>query len=89
MSGSGPGRLPKIGDIVIYHETVRQDIWDPLQLVSWPAIVTAVVDSPGGHPLPRLRLTAFRPYEKPLWEITADYSPKPEPHHWSWPEREA
>jgi hypothetical protein len=82
-------RQPKLGDIVLYHENVRQDVWDPLELVMWPAIVTAVLGTIDGSSLPRLRLTAFRPYEKPPWDITADFSATPQSHHWSWPTDDA
>jgi hypothetical protein len=83
---STPDRLPKLGDIVLYHESVRQDVWDPPQNVTWPAIVTDVIRPHPGQTTPQVRLTAFRPFDKPIWDITASYSPKPEPGHWSWPE---
>jgi len=83
---SQPAREPQLGDIVLYHESVRQDVWDPPQVVTWPAIVTEVIHPDKVHPLTRVRLTAFRPFDKPVWDITASYSEKPEAHHWSWPE---
>jgi hypothetical protein len=48
--------------------------------------VTAVLGTPPGASTPRLRLTAFRPYEKPVWDVTSDYAPPPQPKHWSWPD---
>lgn len=85
MSEARTTRHPKLGEMVHYHESVRQDVWDPHQLVTWPAVVTAILETHPGAAQPRLRLTAFRPYEKPLWDLTADYSELPEPRHWSWP----
>jgi hypothetical protein len=82
---SEPIRLPKLGDIVLYHESQRQDVWDPLQTVTWPAIVTDVFKPVTEAAPPRVRLTVFRPFDKPLWDVTADYAPSPQPRHWSWP----
>jgi hypothetical protein len=79
-------RAPKLGEVVLYHASVRQDIWEPIQTVTWPAIVTEVLPPDGSHPVARLRLTAFRPFDKPMWDITATYSAIPQPEHWSWPE---
>lgn len=79
-----PDRTPRLGDVVCYHASVRQDVWDPAQVEAWPAIVTAVLPPPAGAVLARLRLTVFRPYEKPLWDVTADHAEPPRPGHWSW-----
>ena len=81
-------KTPRLGDIVQYHENVRQDIWDPLLLVTWPAIVTAVLSHVDGSSSSRVRLTAFRPFDKPLWDVTADHADEPKAHHWTWAEGE-
>ncbi len=77
-------RAPRLGEMVYYHENVRQDIWEPLQLVTWPAIVTSVLAGADGTPSHRVRLTAFRPFDKPLWDVTADFADAPQAHHWTW-----
>jgi hypothetical protein len=79
-------RVPKLGDIVYYHEKVRQDVWDPPAVVTWPAIVTEVLAPGAGEAGPRLRVTAFKPFEKPAWDLTAYYSSEPAPGCWNWPE---
>ena len=65
--------------------SLRQDVWDPPQVVTWPAIVTEVLHPDKVHNATRVRLTAFRPFDKPIWDITASYSESPVPQHWSWP----
>jgi hypothetical protein len=79
-------RTPALGEMVIYHERVRQDLWDPEQTAPRPAVVTEVLRPAEGETLPGLRLTVLRPYEKPLWDVTAHYSATPRGGHWSWRE---
>jgi hypothetical protein len=79
---SQPDRTPRIGDIVLYYEAARQDIWDPPQMAARPAIVTEVLAIPSGAAMPPLRLTVFRPFEKPHWDLTAPFAAEPTPHHW-------
>ncbi|MDR3634040.1 MAG: hypothetical protein P4L84_09560 [Isosphaeraceae bacterium] len=81
---SQSSRTPKLGDIVLYHQNLRQDIWDAPQSVTWPAIVTEVLPPHAGEHLPRLRLTAFRPFDKPLWDIEAYFSEAGQQGTWSW-----
>lgn len=82
---STPQRTPKLGDIVVYYESVSQDVWDPVVTVPRPAIVTEVVTVSREHPNATVRLTVFRPWAKPLWDISATHSDEPQPGYWSWP----
>jgi hypothetical protein len=66
--------------------SVRDDIWDPPRLVTYPAIVTEVFEPKHGELGPSLRVTAFRPYDKPAWDITAAYSAEPQSGCWTWPD---
>jgi hypothetical protein len=79
-------RVPRLGEIVLYHEAVRQDIWEKQVIAAWPAIVTEVLPPRVGDAGPRLRLTAFRPFDKPMWDIEAHFSAQPEAGGWSWRE---
>jgi hypothetical protein len=77
-------RAPRLGEIVLYHERLRQDIWEPPQLVTWPAIVTEVLPPHPGEVGTSVRLTAFRPFDKPHWDITAHSADEPKPGCWTW-----
>lgn len=79
-----PHRMPKLGDIVLYHQTIRQDIWENPALITWPAIVTEILPHRTEEAIPRLRLTAFRPFDKPLWDIEACFAEQPTHGSWSW-----
>jgi len=83
MAATQP-RIPRVGDIVIYHDVVKQDLFDSSAHIDLPAIVTEVLGPLEGQNGYRVRLTAFRPFDKPSWDITAAFAPKPQGHHWTW-----
>jgi hypothetical protein len=83
---SVPTRIPRIGDIVLYHEVVHEGIWGQTHTVPWPAIVTEIIpehEGSGGAGA-RLRLTAFCPFDKPKWDISAHFAEEPKPGCWTW-----
>jgi hypothetical protein len=77
-------RAPRLGDIVLYHEQVIEAIFDPPRHVAWPAIVTGEVPEREAGAGPTLRLTVFRPYDRPLWDVTAPFAEAPERGCWTW-----
>jgi hypothetical protein len=81
-----PTRHPKIGDIVLYHESVHEGIWGENKTVALPAVVTEIIAGHEGDAEPRLRLTAFRPFDKPQWDLTAHFAAEPRPGCWTWRE---
>jgi hypothetical protein len=81
---SEPRRIPKVGDIVLYHAGVNEGIWGHPHTVVWPAIVTEVIPEHEPGVEPRLRLTAFCPFDKPKWDVSAHFSEEPKPGCWSW-----
>jgi hypothetical protein len=85
---SAPKRNPRIGDIVLFHESVHDGIWGHTHTVALPAIVTEIIAEHEGAAAagPRLRLTAFCPFDKPKWDISAHFSEEPKPGCWTWPD---
>jgi hypothetical protein len=84
MTESKP--IPRVGDIVLYHESVHEGVWGPTHTITWPAIVTEIIPDHEGASGPRLRLTAFCPFDKPKWDISAHFSEEPKAGCCSWRE---